>query len=386
MIVDDEPGMRMGVQRALRDYRFYLPDTDCDVGFEIIEAESGERALELIHDTPPAILLLDHKLPGMTGMDVLERLPKGEEDILTIMITAYASIEIAVKATKEGAYDFLPKPFTPAELKYSVKKAASRVVLARRARDLAEEKRRVRFEFIRVLGHELKAPLAAVDSYLDLLQDRTLGETVGKYDDMIGRSRTRIDQMRTLIIDLLDMTKIESGTRVREIEPVDLVDVATSSIELMESRAAERHIDLNLHVDGPVVIDADRTEMDIIFNNLISNAVKYNRDDGTVDVTIKATGDGGARLSVADTGIGMTKDDQAKLFGEFARIRNRHTKHILGSGLGLSIVKRLVTIYGGDIRVNSTPDVGSTFSASLRPAEPEDAPAEQADDADGDAE
>lgn len=377
MICDDEPGMRMGVQRALRDYRFYLPDTDCDVGFEVVDADSGERALELMGEQTPAILLLDHKLPGMSGMDVLERLPKqADDEILTIMITAYASIEIAVKATKEGAYDFLPKPFTPAELKYSVKKAAARVVLARRARDLAEEKRRVRFEFIRVLGHELKAPLAAVDSYLDLLQDRTLGEDIKKYDDMISRSRTRIDQMRTLIVDLLDMTKIESGTRVREVEPVDLVEVAKSSIELMESRAAEREINLNLHVEGPVVLEGDRTEMEIIFNNLVSNAVKYNRDGGTVDVTVKPVDDG-AYLSVADTGIGMSKEDQAKLFGEFSRIRNKQTKHILGSGLGLSIVKRLVTIYGGEIRVESEPDVGSTFSATLKPAEPDEAPAPQ---------
>ncbi len=376
MIVDDEPGMRMGVQRALRDYRFYLPDTDCDVGFEIVQAETGEKAIDLINEQPPAVLLLDHKLPGMSGMDVLERLPDtGDDEILTIMITAYASIETAVKATKEGAYDFLPKPFTPAELKYSVKKAAARVVLARRARDLAEEKRRVRFEFIRVLGHELKAPLAAVDSYLDLLQDRTLGEDIAKYDEMIGRSRTRIDQMRTLIIDLLDMTKIESGTRKREIETVDLIEVAKSSIELMEPRAAERNINLNLHCSGPVVIDADRTEMEIIFNNLVSNAVKYNRDGGTVDVTVETTDDG-ARLSVADTGIGMSKEDQAKLFGEFSRIRNKQTKHILGSGLGLSIVKRLVTIYDGEIRVDSEPEVGSTFTATLKPAEPEpqDAP------------
>ena len=367
MIVDDEPGMRIGVRRALENYRFYLPDVESEVGFEIVEADSGEQALERIAETPPAILLLDHKLPGITGLEVLEHLPKGDAEILTIMITAYASIEIAIKATKEGTYDFLPKPFTPAELRYSVKKAATRVVLARRARDLAEEKRRVRFEFIRVLGHELKAPLAAVDSYLELVQDRTLGTDIDKYDTIVDRSRLRIEQMRNLIVDLLDMTKIESGSRVRRIEEVDLAEVAAASIELMQPRAAERQIALNLHAAGPVVLAADRTEIEIILNNLVSNAVKYNRDGGTVDVTVEPAGDG-ATLKVADTGIGMTPADQAKLFGEFARIRTHKTKNILGSGLGLSIVKRLVTIYDGRIDVDSTPDVGTTFTASLKPA------------------
>jgi signal transduction histidine kinase len=118
-----------------------------------------------------------------------------------------------------------------------------------------------------------------------------------------------------------------------------------------------------------VVLHADRTEVEIILNNLVSNAVKYNRDGGTVDVMVENL-DRGARITVADTGIGMDKDDQAKLFGEFARIRTRQTKHILGSGLGLSIVKRLATIYDGEIRVDSEPDVGSTFTVTLQPAAP----------------
>ena len=97
-------------------------------------------------------------------------------DMLTIMITAYASIETAVSATKRGAYDFLAKPFTPDELKSTIRKAAARLILAKQARKLAEEKQQVRFEFIRVLGHELKAPLNAVAGYLDLIQKHPLGD------------------------------------------------------------------------------------------------------------------------------------------------------------------------------------------------------------------
>ncbi|MCD4824069.1 MAG: response regulator, partial [Phycisphaerae bacterium] len=252
MIVDDEAGMRMGVQRALGDYQFHLPDTDCDVAFSIDQAETGEQALEMMATSAPAILLLDHKLPGMTGMEVLERLPATAADTLTIMITAYASIETAVKATKQGAYDFLPKPFTPAELKYAVQKAAGRVVLARRARDLAEEKKRIRFEFIRVLGHELKAPLGAVENYMDMIRDRMLGDELDAYDKPVERSRVRLEQMRKLIGDLLDMTKIESGQMQREIEDIDVKAVAQSAIELQEGTAAKRNITIQLHADTPV--------------------------------------------------------------------------------------------------------------------------------------
>ena len=179
MVVDDEPGMRLSVQRVLGSFRFHVPESGGDVDFRVEQAETGETALELIAASPPDILLLDHKLPGISGIEVLERLPKGRGDILTIMITAYASIETAVRATKQGSYDFLPKPFTPGELKEVVKKAALRVVLARQARSLSEEKKRIRFDFIRVLGHELKAPLGAVQNYMDILRSRTLGDTLG---------------------------------------------------------------------------------------------------------------------------------------------------------------------------------------------------------------
>ena len=119
-------------------------------------------------------------MPGISGLDVLDRLAGMQTDMLTIMITAYASIETAVTATKRGAYDFLAKPFTPDELKSTIRKAAARLILAKQARKLAEEKRQVRFEFIRVLGHELKAPLNAVAGYLELIQERTPGRRPGR--------------------------------------------------------------------------------------------------------------------------------------------------------------------------------------------------------------
>jgi signal transduction histidine kinase len=368
MIVDDEPGMRMGVQRALRDHRFHVPEGDTEVGFTIVQAETGEEALEKINAAPPDILLLDHKLPGISGIEVLEQLPD-EAETLTIMITAYASIETAVRATKEGAYDFLPKPFTPAELRYAVQKAAGRVVIARQARKLAEEKKRVRFEFIRVLGHELKAPLGAVENYLELLDSQTLGAEITAYEKVIDRSRVRLAQMRKLIVDLLDMTKIESGARPRELTDVNVTETARHAIELMETQAAERDITLNLHAeDQDIHFLADQSEMDMILNNLVSNAVKYNRDGGRVDVTLRRDEDK-LVLEVADTGIGMSKEEADKLFGEFVRIKNEKTRNILGSGLGLSIVKRLAEMYHGDARVESAPDVGTTFTIELQPAQ-----------------
>ena len=365
LVTDDEPGMRLGVSRTLRDFIVRVPDVNAEVAFEVDLAESGEEALAKIGKQTPDILLLDHKMPGLSGLEVLDRLAASPTDMLTIMITAYASIETAVAATKRGAYDFLAKPFTPDELKSTIRKAAARLILAKQARKLAEEKRQVRFEFIRVLGHELKAPLNAVAGYLDILRARTLGDDPGAYGEILDRSLGRIDGMRKLIADLLDLTHIESGLKDRQRVTIDLCDLARAAIDAVRPEAAGRNISLVLHAEGPLTIVADPREIEMLLNNLLSNAVKYNRDGGRVDLSLKRSGNE-TSIAVADTGIGMAPEETARLFGEFVRIKNDKTHGVPGSGLGLSIVKKLAQLYDGDVSVQSAPDVGSTFTVVLK--------------------
>ena len=377
LVVDDETGMRLGIERALQDFHVTVPDVEGEVGFALRLAETGEEAVERIAEQVPDILLLDYKLPGMNGLDVLARTADHAIDMLTIMITAYASIETAIAATKQGAYDFLPKPFTPAALRHTVRKAAARVILARRARELEAEKRRVRFEFIRVLGHELKAPISAVAGYLYLLRDKTLGDQLAPYGELVDRSLLRLDQMSKMIRDLLDMTRMESGEKNRVLESLDLVSCTREALEVGQAEAVQRGIEIALHAPDCLPMRADRGELDMVLNNLISNAVKYNRDQGRVDITVGREGDT-VTIAVADTGVGMTEADRDKLFGEFVRLKNAKTRRTLGSGLGLSILKRVVELYGGAIVVESEPDRGSTFTVTLKDAgEKADEPADR---------
>ncbi|MFN8586923.1 MAG: hybrid sensor histidine kinase/response regulator [Candidatus Eisenbacteria bacterium] len=360
LVVDDEAGMRLAVTRALRDCRLALPELDTEVEFEVESAESGEEALERMSDRAPDLVLLDHKMPGLSGLEVLDQIAPRKLDLLVVMITAYATIETAVLATRRGAFDFLAKPFTPAELKGVLQKAASRLLLARRARKLADEKRQVRFEFVRVLGHELQAPIGAVTWSLDVLRTRALGPELAAYDAVIERCQARLDGMRHMIRDLLDLTRIESGRLERRLGDVELGEAAREALETVQAAAAARGITLALDAPVPVVLAADRAEVDMILHNLLSNAVKYNRDGGRVDVRVGRRDDR-ATLEVADTGIGLTPEQAGKLFHEFSRIRTEQTAHVDGSGLGLSIVKRLAALYGGDVHVTSAPGTGSTF-------------------------
>lgn len=364
-IVDDEDLLRRALERILSGFRVHVDEVGVDVSYETTGFATGEELLEAVaHGDGYDLMLLDLRLPGISGLDVLERLREQGRDIVTIMITAYATFETAVQATKLGGYDFLAKPFEPDELRFAVRKATSQLIINREARRLTEEKRQVRFNFISVLAHELKAPINAVEGYLKILRPDEPTER----RHMIDRSLIRLDGMRKLIFDLLDLTRIESGQKQRHIGPVDVRATAKTAMDLFAAEAAERDVSMELRPGGPVEMQADPDEIEIILNNLVSNAVKYNRDEGSVTVEVDRVGQN-VRINVSDTGIGLTPAESAKLFQEFTRIKNDDTIKIMGSGLGLSTVRKLAQLYGGEATVKSEKGVGSTFTVTLKDAE-----------------
>jgi two-component system, sensor histidine kinase and response regulator len=361
LVVDDEPGIRSGINRILRNYTVGYPFMDEDFSFELIDAATGEEAIEIIDKQPIDIVLLDNKLPGIEGMDVLEYINKNNKDMGVMMITSYASLDLAVKATNKGAYNFVPKPFTPEELRSSMDNITKHLYLKRMTLQLNEAGKQIRFQFLSVLSHELKSPINAVEGYLRVMKERQVGDKIEDYDTMIDRSLERIKGMRTLIMDLLDFTRIESGKRQREVKEIDLTEIARAAIDSMGPYAIQKNVKVSLDAQGQYMINADAEEIEIIMNNLISNAIKYNRDDGNVYCTIKSVKEG-VKVIVEDTGIGMNEEELSRLFQEFTRIKNQKTKNITGSGLGLSIVKRYVESYDGTVEVTSIPDKGSIFT------------------------
>lgn len=364
MVVDDEPGIRSGVKRILTGHTVSFPFMDDDYGFDCIEASTGEEALALIEANKPDILLLDNKLPGITGMEVLEIIQQKKLDIIVAMITSYASLEVAAKATDDGARDFIPKPFTPSELKASVDLITKQYFLKRITRTMKEEGKKIRYQFLSVLSHELKSPLNALEGYLEMMKDRELGDNMDDYQQVLERSQQRIEGMRTLIRDLLDFTKIRLERKEDKIEQLSLQERARLAISTIKPLAIQRNISISCEVEADLRYEADPVDMDIMLNNLLSNAVKYNRDGGTIELQILKQG-GKMEIMVRDTGIGMNEQEISQLFKEFVRIKNKRTKGISGSGLGLSIVHKIAELYGGHIQVKSEPDKGSEFRVSL---------------------
>ena len=181
---------------------------------------------------------------------------------------------------------------------------------------------------------------------------------------MVDRMLERIKGMRILILDLMDLTKVESGKGKRDIKEINLVDIARMAIDTMTPYSIQKDIKLKLHGSEVVKVIADSEEMEIIFNNLISNAIKYNKQGGSVDCTLRENGEW-VEILVEDTGIGMNPEDISRIFDDFVRIKTEKTRNITGSGLGLAIVKKLIDNYKGIIEVTSQPDQGSIFKVKL---------------------
>ena len=364
LVVDDEPGIRSGVARILRSFHVTYPFMDEDYTYEVIEAATGEEGIEIMEREKPDIMLLDNKLPGMQGVEVLEYVRRKNHDIVVAMITSYASVDIAVKATSDGATDFIPKPFTPQELKSSIEQITKQQYLKRITHKLDEEGKKIRYQFLSVLSHELKAPLNAIEGYLQMMNERQLGNSLDEYSSAIDRSLQRIQSMRNLIMDLLDFTKVSFEKHVEKVQEVNLEEMASMAIVTASPYAIQKDVQFETEIKNCKKIWADPNDIEIIFNNLISNAVKYNKKGGKVTVTVDCN-ETELFLSFEDTGIGMSPADRDTIFDEFSRIKNEKTRNISGSGLGLSIVKKVVELYHGVINVESTLDKGSVFTVII---------------------
>jgi signal transduction histidine kinase len=364
LVIDDESGIRSGVSRILNNFQVNYPFMDEDYTYEVLEAATGEDGITIINNEKPDIVLLDNKLPGIQGIDVLEYIRNKKYDIVVAMITSYASLDVALKAHKFGATDFVPKPFTPQELKSSIENITKQQYLKRITNKMNEEGKKIRYQFLSVLSHELKAPLNAIEGYLRMMQEKQSGDRIEDYATPIERSLQRIQGMRNLIMDLLDLTKIKLERKEEKIEEVHLSSIASNAIVTVRPYAIQMDVSVILTVRSDAVIMADPTDMEIIFNNLVSNSVKYNKKGGKVEVIIDEDGND-VIIIFSDTGIGIKEEDRENLFAEFVRIKNEKTKNISGSGLGLSIVKKVVELYNGTISVESVPDVGTTFTVRL---------------------
>jgi signal transduction histidine kinase len=305
-------------------------------------------------------------MPGISGLEVVSRVHEIDPQIILVVITGYATIDTAVEAMKSGAYDFLPKPFSPDELRLIVNRGLERRRLAIESQRGEVERALLKRTFVTFVSHQLRTPLAAIHQYLDVLQRlEEVEDSPARRREWIGRCLKRTEELQSLIADWLTLARVEGGSFLKERVEVDLKSTILNILENYRALAGADDVILEAGFSTEEMrVLGDRTCVSVVFDNLITNAIKYNRHGGKVAVS-GSLSDGEIVIAVSDTGVGIPEKYRPFLFDEFFRIKESGVKRVEGTGLGLHITKKIVSEMGGGIEVESHAGVGSTFRVRL---------------------
>ncbi|MBN1105811.1 MAG: response regulator [Deltaproteobacteria bacterium] len=482
LLVDDEKAFRDTSRRLLTGK-----------GYDVVTAENGELAMEVLLKNPVDVILLDLKMPVMGGEEFLNRIHPLYPEIPVIVLTGHGTMDKAVECMKEGAYDFITKPFEFNQLFFTLERAVEKRKLEQKAKrfqddivrsylDLSTEKKRLetiiscmangvmvtnknmevilhnpallrmtgisdpvscpvpvdrilndpvlletlrkiqrgqisekefvsqeihlsekvlraisaptlgpdrnvfwavagavtvledvtafkeldrmKSEFVNMVAHELRSPLVSIRQLQSVLLEGMAGTLQEKQSDFVSRGIRKIDALLELINDLLSVARLEAGRLQQQQIRVDVSEVVSETAALMGPRARQQGITLVCSCDDPPPVYGDPKNIEKVIGNLISNAINYSPDGGKVSVRARSQGDL-VEIAVADTGVGIAPEELPKIFDRFYRVKHPKTRHVTGTGLGLSLVKGIVECYQGKIEVESSPGRGSTFRILL---------------------
>ena len=370
LVIDDEIGIRKGCRRVLEP-----------AGYIVDSAASFREGLNKVKQEQFDLVLLDVMMPDGRGVDLLAPIHEQDPGTVAVVITGYATVEMAVETIKRGAYDFIAKPFTTDLLLTTVQRGlekrrlsqdAQRLLVLEKeayeqalARQQAEKLDQFKSSFATMVAHELRSPVAGVQSLVRTLLKGMAGGLTDQQTEVLARVETRLDFLLHLINDLLALAASKSLADDKPLQPVAVPAVLQRVLERFTEEARGKQIEIKQTVPTEgLVIRASEDGLDSILRNLIGNAIKYTPAGGHVQVDCESDGVD-AILRVADTGIGISKEDLAHIGEEFFRAKNAHLQGFPGTGLGMSIVKQYVDRFEGQMSIASEEGHGTTFTLKL---------------------
>jgi signal transduction histidine kinase len=349
LIIDDEESLRDGCRQTLEKS-----------GYTVLTAGEGVEGIKIARENKPEIAFIDLKMPGMSGMEIIEILSRDIPDVVLIMITGYATIVSAVEAIQKGAYDYLPKPFSPDQLRAEARRGLDHRNLKIETRRLREEKERMEKSFITFVSHEMRSPLVVIRQYIESLK-AIAGDRFDKdVTDIIERCRIRIQSLEEMIEHWLDLSRIEDGTFAQKKDILSLSSIIARSAADLAPVCQGKEILLETHVpDNLPNIIGDEEGLLRVFTNIIGNATKYTPEGGKITISAQSE-EYSITVSISDTGSGIPHDKLPFIFEPFFRVKGKDERH-RGSGLGLTFCKKIMESHGGEIWATSKEGEGTTF-------------------------
>ena len=349
LIIDDEEALRDGCSQVLEK-----------AGYAVLTAEQGIEGIKLAREHLPDMAFIDLKMPNISGMEIIEILSRDIPDIVLVMITGFATIVSAVEAMQKGAYDYLPKPFNPDQLRVLAKRGLEHRNLKIETKRLRVEKDQMERNFITFVSHEMRSPLVVIRQYIEALNE-IAGDRFDKdVKEIIDRCRKRIQNLEELVEHWLDISRIEDGTFAQQKVSLNLDSIIARSVEEMIPLCRKRGISLETNIPQKLPqITGDAESLVRVFTNIIGNATKYTPEGGKIAVTCQHD-EFYINVSIADTGMGIPPDKLSLIFEPFFRCGGKNEKHS-GSGLGLTFCKKIMESHKGCVVVLSKEGEGTTF-------------------------
>jgi two-component system sensor histidine kinase/response regulator len=332
--------------------------------YQVATAANGTLGLEVVQEFQPDVVFVDLKMPGISGLEVLEKIHAFDPSIVTIVITGYATVSSAVEAMKEGAYDFLPKPFTPDEFRLVTHRGLEKRKLVLETIALRREKELLRENFAAIVSHELKSPLSAVQQNLFTLVAELSGQVTVDQERRLERLKSRIADLVDLIHTWLRVISVDIETIRGDFQPVSVASIISKAVESVQPYATRKGIEIVTSLREPLslVYGHEGTLIEALVN-IGNNAVKYSHMGSEISVKAQEE-DGYITIAVSDTGVGIPKEDLPFIFDDFYKGKSGQTAES-GSGLGLAICRRIIETHNGSISVESESGKGSTFVIRL---------------------
>ena len=345
LIIDDEDIVLKSCLRILRS-EDYLVET----------AYSGEAGLEKIENEKYDLIITDLMMPGMSGMDVLRTVQSKKLDVKVVIFTGYATAETAREALKMGAFDYIPKPFTPDEFRDVIHNAI-------KSRENSETSM---LDLMAIVSHELKSPVSVVHTTAQTLAKGYFGNIEPKQKEILDTIIRNCQYLEDIIRSYIDLSKMELDDLESFHQKINFVDdVVQHVVEIPEYSSNIKNMPLTVDYQVQPMIEGDPNLLQIVVTNFVNNAIKYGRAETEVKVTVYEK-DKEVIFSIYNQGVGISKEDaETKLFGKFGRLKQKGTEGIKGSGLGLYICKKIIEKHNGRVWIDSVPGEYANFFFSL---------------------
>lgn len=394
VVIDDDTVVRRSITAYLED-----------LGYDVHEGADGRTGLERVRAVQPDAVLVDLRMPGIDGLDVLRELAAERPDMPTIVVSGTGVMQDAIEAVRRGAWDFILKPIMDLDLlghrvrlaieqgrlraenrRYNenlAEEVAWRTRELEQARVEAESANRAKTQFLANISHELRTPLNGIIGLTELL---LAAGPSGEQGECLGMVRQAGLDLLSIVNNLLDMSSIEAGRIALNEAPFNLRETVGDLVRVLDVQARWKNLTLICDVapDVPDRLLGDAARLRQVLTNLVINGIKYTEVGGvslsvSLDDGHKGTPDPGEnggpkrpegtvalRVTVEDTGVGIAPEKWERIFEPFTLAENFLTKKYGGAGLGLAISREIARMMGGDIAVHSQEGAGSTFVLVMR--------------------